>query len=322
MKIIKTISHCLRINFRKLNNEMSGVSSLYWRTKKIIKFRMVHGYWPNLEHPDTFSEKLLKRIISDDDPDYDLYGMKHFAQYFVRLRNVPELKIAKQFKVTKCLQPSDFVDLPEAFVIKSSFGSGLNLVVLRKNELDIKKVCEHFNLKMKKIKNAQNKRCQNNYIIFEEFLGDPNTGTPNDYKFHCFNSIDEPFTCLIQVDSDRYGSHRQTIFDFNFSPLEMQFDRQVSHEIILKKPKSLEKMLRIAEKLSTGFDYIRIDLFEVEGEVFFGEITPFHQGAMAPITPLDWEYKVGKLWKQKVPYHAYGISEIPDVLDQNNVREM
>ena len=316
MKLIKTVFNPLRVGIRIFKNKIHDLFNAYWRMKKIIKFRLVHGYWANLEHPKTFSEKLLKRIISDIDPEYDLYSLKHFAQYFVRLRDLPDLKLAKQLKVTTWLQPSDFDNLPESFVIKSSFGSGLNLVVLRKSDLKIKEVCDYFNLRIKTIKNAQNRVYPHNCIVIEAFIGDPRLGIPNDFKFHCFNSINEGFTCLIQVDSDRYGLHRQTILDRNFSPVEMQFAGQTRHEIPPTKPNSLEKMLRIAEELSIGFDYIRIDLFDVEGEVFFGEITPFHQGAMAPIKPREWDYKVGEIWKQRIPFHSHGTTNIQDHLDQ------
>jgi hypothetical protein len=61
-------------------------------------------------------------------------------------------------------------------------------------------------------------------------------------------------------------------------------------------------MLRIAQELSVGFDYVRIDLLHTDNGVYFGEITPFHQGGLAPIVPKHWDRKIGELWERKIPY--------------------
>ena len=73
----------------------------------------------------------------------------------------------------------------------------------------------------------------------------------------------------------------------------MHFYGKVKHEIIPEKPKRLDVMLSIAKRLSVGFDYVRIDLFHTEEGIYFGEITPFHQGGLAPILPRDWDRKLG-----------------------------
>lgn len=264
-------------------------------------FEKRHGYPANLQNPKTFSEKLLKRILVGEDPLYDLYAIKHFAHYFVKSRAIDGLKVARHLKIVSRLEASNFVDLPEAFLIKSSFGSGLNEIVIRKSDLNIQDVCDKFNDRLPLIRNARNHEYQNNLIIFEEFIGNPDIGTPDDYKFHCFNSDEGSFSCIIQVDSNRFDDHRQTIFDQTFTPIDMQFAGQFRHDVTPKRPAALDDMLRIARELSSGFDYIRIDLYDTNKGIFFGEMTPFHQGAMAPISPCEWEDRLGQLWDQRFP---------------------
>ena len=292
---------------KKLWNDCSERRrSLLWRDTKISAFECIHGYPANLENPNTFSEKLLKRILDFNDPLYHVYGVKLFAQYFVQARAIKGLKLPQRLKVVNNLQESDFIEMPESFVVKSSFGSGLNEIVRDKASLDVDAVIKKFNEKITKVRNAQNRACRSNVIIFEEFIGDPKMGVPEDYKFHCFNGVAGDFTCFIQVDSNRFGDHRQTIFYQKFQTIEMTFGGQVKHEFPPPAPLEIDGMLRICRELSRGFDYIRIDLFNTSNGIYFGEITPFHQGAMAPISPYEWELRLGHIWDQNsITYNPF-----------------
>ena len=271
------------------------------REKLIAKFEMRHGYTPDLEAPKKFSEKLLKRILEDHDPHYRLYGVKIFAPYFLKNRAINGLNFPERLKVVRHMRPSDFHDLPESFVVKSSFGSGKNKIVTQKARLDIESVCRRFNGRRDKITNAQGNTDTENCFIFEAFLGDPTLGPPDDYKFHCFHSADGTFTCFPQIDTDRFGKHRQTLFDQEFNPIDMQFSGQVPHEEPPACPDNFAELIQIAKEVSAGFDYVRVDLYNTMDGVFFGEITPFHQGGMARIQPVEWEDRLGALWDQHFP---------------------
>ena len=273
-----------------------------WRLRRKAAFKRNHGHAPDLEHPRTFSEKLFKRIMDGDDPLYFDYCMKHKAPQFVINMGVEGLRLARQLKVVDRLRPADFEGLPEAFVIKSSFGSGLNEVVYDRSQLDVEAVCRRFNGRLQNLRNAQNRRCRDNVAIFEAFIGDPSTGSPpDDYKFHCFHRNDGTFHCFIQVDSARFGEHRQTILDRDFKPAGFDFAGQTRHEKTPDRPQRLEDLVRIAQAVSTGFDYVRVDLFDTPDGVFFGEITPFHRGGTARILQPEWEDRLGGLWDQRFP---------------------
>lgn len=81
----------------------------------------------------------------------------------------------------------------------------------------------------------------------------------------------------------------------------MQFAGQIRHENTPERPAALSDILRIARELSSGFDYIRVDLFDTDKGIFFGEMTPYHQGEMAPISPPSWEDRWRQLWDQRFP---------------------
>ncbi len=282
---------------------MEPIKREKWRAKKLAKFEKTHGYKPDLEHPKLFTEKLIKRIIESDDAQYPLYGVKLFAHHFVQSRAIEGLKFTKRLKVLKRLTPSDFADLPDAFAIKSSFGSGLNEIVRDKSKLDLDAVCKRFNKNLHKIRNAQNLTDSNNVIIIEEFLGDPESGPPTDYKFHCFHKQDGSFDCVIHVVSDRLVDRRQSFFDQNFTHIDMEFLGRVAHDTPPERPATLNDMLRIAEELSRGFDYIRVDLYSTDEGIVFGEMTPFHQAATAPLVPREWDVRLGAMWEQRFPIY-------------------
>lgn len=274
---------------------------LIWRSRKIATFENKHGYTPDLEVPRKFSEKLLKRCLDDDDPYYRMYGVKLIAPYFLKSKNIKGLKFPERIKVSRHMKPSDFLDLPESFVIKSSFGSGLNEIVRQKSQLQIEAVCQRFNSKRDKIVNARGNTDPENCFIFEQFLPCTNLDTPDDYKFHCFHSDNGIFTFFLQLDGDRYGAHRQTMFDQSFNVIDMQFGVKPPHEHVPERPENFADLARIAEEISIGFDYVRVDLYNTIEGVFFGEIAPFHQGGMGAVSPTKWDDHLGALWDQKLP---------------------
>ncbi len=281
---------------------LDRVDNMLWRARRKMAFRKNHGHAANLDAPRSFSEKLFKRILDGHDPQYPVYAIKRFAHHFVRAQHIPGLKVARHLKVVRHMTSSDFEDLPQAFVIKSSFGSGLNEVVTDKSKADIPALCHRFNTRLPLVRNARNERDPYNAILFEAFIGDPSSGRPpDDYKFHCFNRQDGTHTCFIQVDSARLGEHRQTLFDAQFNVLDMDFSGQVRHETAPERPAALADMLRIARELSSGFDYIRVDLFHTDDGVYFGELTPFHRGGTARIMQPEWEARWGELWDQRFP---------------------
>lgn len=270
--------------------------------QRIALFERDHGYTPNLQNPRTFSEKLLKRIMSDDDPHYALYATKLAAPFFLAPRAIEGLHFARRYGVFSKLSPADFADLPKAFVIKSSAGSGLNRLVHDKTTEDLQAICTQFNTRLKTLKNAQGKTDPQNCIIIEEMLTAEGS-IPADLKFHCFHGPDG-FRYVLQIDTDRFGDHAQSIVDEDYNLLPFRFAQTPAHQDHPTPPPNLDKIAQIARQISEGFDYVRVDLYDVDGEVYFGELTPFHQGGRGKVTPREWDDRLGEMWTFRMP--AFG----------------
>ncbi|MCB4454491.1 hypothetical protein LHL23_02430 [Leisingera sp. McT4-56] len=275
-----------------------------FRNGKIRFFERKHGFTPNLEQPRKFSEKLLLRILSDPDPFYPLYGTKLNAPFFLAGRVPHGLKFVPRLKVKHRVTPDDFSDLPSAFVMKSSFGSGVNEIITDASTVDLHDLCQKMNAKIPQVVNAQGNSDPANCVIFEAYLGDPEGNAPDDFKFHCFHRKDRQAEVIIQVDSNRFGDHRQSMFDEDLNRLDLVFNNKERHETPPVMPENIGQMITIARQLSDGFDYIRVDLYSIGGEIYFGEFTPFHQGGMGPVSSSEWDHRLGNLWQFRLPAYS------------------
>lgn len=116
----------------------------------------------------------------------------------------------------------------------------------------------------------------------------------SDYKFYCFDGVVE----FVMINSDR-NSNKPTkadYFDRDFNWLDFTWGYQHA-EIRPQKPKNFDEMLEIAEKLAKGLPHIRVDLYDCNGQIYFGELTFFDGSGFDKIEPLEWDYKIGKMLK-------------------------
>lgn len=264
-------------------------------------FPDIHGYTPNLDHPQLFSEKLLVRILRDDDPFYALYGTKLAAHFFYAARRIPGLLFPRRFKVVHRLSPADFDNLPKVVVVKSSFSSGLNRIVADHTREDLDALCANFNTKLPKQRNARGHRDPGSCILIEELLPGPNGGPPDDLKFHCFHDPDGGFRYILQIDTARFDDHVQSFLDDRGTWLDLTFGDCPRHAARPILPGNLDDLVRIARAISQDFDYIRVDLYSSPQGIHFGEVTPFHQGCMGKIGSMEWEQRLGDMWHQRLP---------------------
>lgn len=260
------------------------------------------GFRPDLAAPKRFSEKLVRRILFDDDPYYSLYGTKLYANHLVKGIAPASLHFAKRYKVTRTLTPELFDDLPNSFVVKSSFGSGLNRIVLDKAATDLDELCLLFNKSMPIKVNAKGVVDPNNCAIIEEYLESDDGYVPHDLKFHCFQHPVHGFHFFLQLRTGQIaGAREQTFFDATFTPLALTFhpDKQPGTPAAI--PDGMSDAVEIIKSISAYFDYIRVDLYSIRGKIYFGELTPFHRGGMSAIAQREWDLRWGELWHQRSP---------------------
>lgn len=248
----------------------------------------------NLDDPKSYSEKLQWLKLYDRNPLYTkLVDKCEVKKYVADL--IGEEYIIPTLGVWDKFTDIDFSMLPNQFVLKCTHDSGGVYICKDKSRFDheeAKKVIEkslanNFYLQGREwaYKNVRPR------IIAEQYMEDDSTKELRDYKFFCFDG--EPKALFIATE--RMESRTETKFDF--------FDMEYNHlpftnghpnaEILPLKPSQFEKMKELACKLSEGIPHVRVDFYEVNGKVYFGELTFFHWSGFMPFEPEKWDYEFG-----------------------------
>lgn len=256
-------------------------------------------HWMNINKPRTFSEKLqwlkthgdieLKTRLADK------YDVRDFVKERIGDNHLVELLPLNKkgdLSITD-INDLDWDLLPDQFALKLTKGSGFNIICVDKSKLNRNKVLMQLD-KWLAINNYYLSREPQykgkNKIIAEKLL----EYDIKDYKFFCFDG--EPF--MLKVDVNRFSGHRANYYDLDWNLLEINeggCPRDPSSNIL--QPKEFEEMVNLTRILAKGWPFVRIDLYVHEGKVFFGEMTFHPAGGYTPITPREWDYKLGNMIK-------------------------
>lgn len=195
----------------------------------------------------------------------------------------------------------DFTKLPNNFVIKTNSGSGDVIVVRDKtklNKLDFVRIKEK--LKYHLSCNYALDSFEMHYaeikprILIEEYI-DSGEESLTDYKFMCFNG--KSYYCW--VDKDRTKNHTRNVYDMNWI-LQPWTQAYNNYKGDIKCPKNFDRMIELAEILSKDFVHVRVDLYNVNGRIYFGEMTFTNGSGLKPIVPSQWDIKLGSLWTDDI----------------------
>lgn len=262
-----------------------------------VWYKHATGQILNLENPKTYNEKLNWLKLYDRKAIYTTMVDKFSVKKYVADR------IGVQY-VIPCLgvwdKPADicFDSLPQQFVLKVTHGGGNSGVVIckDKSKLDVRAIIKKLNRCMKIDGSITNKEWPYKNVvrrvIAEEYKEDSKTKELRDYKFFCFNG--EPKILFIASGRSSQTEPNFDFFDMNFNRLNMRSAHPISDvRNMPQKPDTFEEMKQIAAKLSEGLPQVRIDLYDVDGHVYFGEFTFFHWAGIGSFEPKDWELKMG-----------------------------
>lgn len=229
------------------------------------------GHPLNMRHPRAFTEKLTRAklfpIAEKLAPFADKYSVRRYiADVAGEQHLVPLLAVADR------AADIDWGKLPTAFVLKTTHGSGWNVIVRDKSAVNLAAIGATLDGWMGKsyfltTLEPQYARVPPR-IVAEAFLGPPSED-PVDYKFHCFGS--EPR--IIQVDSDRTRAHTRILLDPRWKPLNVRYGTPPVPDTLPSPPSRLAEMLALARRLAAPFPYVRVDLYAVADRIFFGELT-------------------------------------------------
>lgn len=272
-------------------------TAILWPDKYYLKaiYYTIMGKPLNMKDPKTYNEKLQWLKLYNRNPEYTTMVDKYEVKKWVTTKIGNEY-IIPTIGVWDKAEDIDFDKLPSQFVLKCTHDSGGIVVCKDKSKLDINKSKEILSKGLKKNYYYQNREWPYKNviprIICEEYMEDSETGELRDYKFFCFDGRVE----FLFVATERMKKGEETKFDFfdsNFNHIQV-LNGHPNAEKTPKKPHSFELMKELASKLSTGIPHVRVDLYEANGKVFFGEMTFFHWSGLVPFEPIEWDYKFGE----------------------------
>lgn len=248
----------------------------------------------NLEAPSLFTEKLQWLKLYDHKPIYTVMVDKAAAKDFARDR-IGEEYIIPTIEVFDSPGEMDFGRFPEKFVLKCTHNSGLGMYICT----------DRSSLDVEMVKQELDKGLRENYyaylrewpyknvtprIIAEQYLVDEEDGELRDYKFFTFGGNPK----LLYVTQGR-GGGKETyadFFDMDFNHIDMRIDHD-NAPVPPHKPKNFELMKELAAKLSEGTPQLRVDFYEANGRVYFGELTFFHCSGLVGFDPPEWDEILG-----------------------------
>lgn len=261
---------------------------------KLMYFRVFHKRL-NLKNPQTFNEKLQWLKLYDRKPLYTKLVDKYEVREYIK-ETIGEEYLIPLLGVWNSFDEIDFESLPEQFVLKCTHDSGGIRICKDKKVFDYTEAKKFFEERMKKnyyyagrewpYKDVEPR------IIAEKLMGDYSCQELKDYKMMCFNGkVQCTFVC-----SDRFASSglKVTFFDNDWRvlPFERHYPKS---SINISKPKCFNKMINLSEKLTTDIPFARIDFYEIEGKVYFGEITFYPGCGFEEFNPDCWDRKLGAL---------------------------
>lgn len=249
----------------------------------------------NLKKPQTFNEKInwLKLYNYPENQLVIKCTDKYAVREYVESKGLSSI-LNDLYGVYENVSEINWDKLPNEFVLKCNHGCGYNIICDDKNKLNINK--SNKNLKKWMNENFALVSCEPHYskidrkIICERYLGKDIL----DYKFFCFKGKPE----FLYISRACNGSHHGLKVDFfSMEGNKMPFKRSDhdSFDTLPNMISNLEYAKKICRILSQDFEFVRVDLFEVEGKIYFSELTFSPSSGMMPIEPIEYDKKLGEM---------------------------
>lgn len=276
--------------FHKLLSDRQYIKTRYW---------LEHGFFPDLDEPARLSEKIHYLKL------HDRSELRKMAADRFRVRTYVADTIGGQYlipviSVFSRLTEDVWQSLPGSFVLKASHGSGMAAIINHKPEEEYEK-----------IRHLTDKWISHDYsrfgrewiyegmerkIIAEKLITPSDGGELRDYKFFCFHGE----VSFFHVDIDRFTAGKRNFYNRNLEPIEGRFRLPNSSESI-SLPSEISRAIEIAEKLSAGFNFIRVDLYIADGRIYFGELTNFPGNGFNRLEPGEFDLKAGSYLSLEKP---------------------
>lgn len=286
-KILK--SRSLRLKVLKLFNFLPDSVMLK------LQYRIKFGRKLKLKNPERFTEKLQWYKLNYRNPVMHICTNKEKVREYVKdcgLENI----LNECYGVYDDIAKFDIDALPESFVLKDTMGGGglSVLVVDEKTQADPIRIHETVSSWLKRVNTGKTAGREWGYapgkhkVIAEKLLRDDKSGELPDYKFMCFDGKVK----YVVFDCERFVDHKRAIYDRDWNYIDVETDCK-KKENTVPKPEGFEEMRRTAEILAKNFPYVRVDLYWVNGKVYFGEMTFYPWSGYVQFNPDEFDFTLG-----------------------------
>jgi hypothetical protein len=263
-----------------------------------INFQRRHGYFPNLLRPRSLNEKILYRMLFDRREHLPMLTGKLECREFVRKRTGSDANLIPLVAVFERPEQLRDVTLPPQFILKANRGSHMFFIHRGEAPPDLghlEQLCREWLADdYAKYQREWVYKDVKPLLLIEELLLDEHGQIPNDYKFFCFDG--EP--AWIRTCEDRHGNQATfTMFRPDWTVIEEEVPFGTGLLPPPPRPTHLDEMMALARTLSRGTDMLRVDLYDVGGRVYVGELTNTPDAAVMRYTPRSLDFELGSHWK-------------------------
>lgn len=260
-----------------------------------IQYRLRLGKKLNLNNPTLFNEKIQYAKLHYRDPKLKMLVDKYEVRKYVADK-IGEKYLTKLYGVYDNVDEIPFEELPDRFVMKLTNGSSYNYICPLKTEKTKTEIEYRFKKWMTvdfyMLGREWAYKDVPNRIICEELLETKDKQGLNDYKIFCFDGIPK----IIQVDFSRFVNHKRNFYtpEWKFINEAVEYDNDPNADI--SKPHNFEEMMECAKVLSEGFPQVRVDFYDVDGRIVFGEMTFYHGAGYLHFQNPEFELEMGEYW--------------------------
>jgi hypothetical protein len=287
----------------------NGVVTAVWRLAKRLlpdyaivqlQYRRQMGRWANLRHPKTYSESILLRCLQPD-MRWATLTDKLAVREYVR-QKIGDAHLVPLIAAPETFTREVFDALPASFVMKANHGCAFVEVVRDKSRTSFEQLsklaAQWLSVDYYSVSRERHYRPIKPRLYFEQLLVDSQGRIPADLKIHVFGGRPQGPRIQWMIIADRFGDARGDIYDENWHRMDVRFGPYAPSDVPIPRPDYWEQVQYVATRLAEDFDYVRVDLYEVGGKVYFGELTFTPGAGRMRFHPESHEYYWGQMLKE------------------------
>jgi len=258
-----------------------------------VRYKLERGIFPNLKNPERLTEKIQLLKLFDRNPLRQRVADRMEMRDYVSGKSTSD-HLVPVLGVYDTFEKKDWSRLPNQFVLKANHGCGFVKIIRDKPSEKfekIKQLTEYWQRQdYSRLGREWVYKDLPRSIIAEELLLSDSGDIPRDFKFTCIHGKAE----FVQVDIGRFDDQRRNLYDRDFNLLDVKLLYPQFVERKLEKPGLWDDAVQLSEILAEEFDFIRVDLYLVDGKIYVGELTNFPGSGFIGFDPDEFDKKMGK----------------------------